>query len=395
MTKIKNTATVITEYLLMLSIILYSSVWALLTPALSNTFSRVAIIFAALLLVLNFSGLTVRGVKKCCILLLVFAAFLFFTRYNFLRAVLYLIIPFCLFTLYLSSLKGKINRPMLAFSDIMTVITALSVVLYVLGTVLAFIQPTGAVRVWWGEEERVFNNYFHLLYEAQDIELFGNTFIRNCSIFPEAPGFAAYLSLSLAVELFIRNKMSKPRIAILLLGALTSFSAKAILLCALCLLLRFLFSKNRSEKTRALKIGAVIISLSLAAVVIFIKSSSFSFHIRLDDLDACLAAFSQYAPFGAGYFNDSAVVTHFEYAYRANDGLSMGLGVLLCQGGILLFGLYIVAAVLAIINSKSNQRMNMLAFVLVFFGMLFVTNIPFGMITIFIISYFFATEKKR
>lgn len=386
----KQIVTTVLEYALMLCTVLYSSMWAQMTSALSNTFARVFILVLGALIIINYDKITAKSIYKTSAVVLFFSVFLFFTRYNFIRTILYLIIPFALCFLYLGTKKtnAEKGRFFLYLSDIIVVFSLVSLVLYLFGTILNVFPETSTVRVWWAEEERVIPHYLHLLYEAQDIEIFGFKLLRNCSIFPEAPAFAAYIAVSFGAEMFLRKKFSIYRVIILILATLTSFSAKAILLVCAAVLLKFLFWDKKGVKFTILKVSAALLSLGFAAFVLLEKSKSHSFFIRLDDFYACLEAFKSSVLFGAGYYNDSAVITHFEYAYRANDGLSMGLAVLLAQGGLWLFTFYLLSAVKGIFASKKEDRSAILCFALIFFGMLFITNAPFSILTIFAVSCF-------
>ena len=386
----KQIITTVLEYALMLCAVLYSSMWAQFTGALSNTFSRIFILILGALLCINYQKITARGVYKTAAVVLFLAVFLFFTRYNFIRTLLYLIIPFALCFLYLSTKKTGEEKSsfFLYLSDIIVVFSAVSLVLFTFGTLLGLFPETSTVRVWWAEEERVIPHYLHLLYEAQDIELFGLKFMRNCSIFPEAPAFAAFIAVSFGAEMFLRKKLSLYRVIILVLATLTSFSAKAVLLVCAALILKLLFWDKKGAKFVLLKGSAALLSLGFAAFVLVEKAKSHSFFIRLDDFYACLKAFGTSPIFGAGYYNDSAVITHFEYAYRANDGLSMGLAVLLAQGGLWLFLFYVLSAAKGVLAAEKSERNCILPFALIFFGMLFITNAPFSMLTIFAVSYF-------
>lgn len=386
----KQIITVALEYALMLSAVLYGGMWAQFTGALSNTFSRIFILVLGSLVLINYDKITARGVYKTAAVTLFLAVFLFFTRYNFIRTLLYLIIPFALCFLYFSTKKTALekSRFFLYLSDIIVVFSLVSLILYLFGTVLSVIPASEPVRVWWAEEEKVVSHYFHLLYEAQDIDFFGFHFMRNCSIFPEAPAFAAFIAVSFGAEMFLRRKISLYRVIILILATATSFSAKALLLVAAALLLKFLFWNKKGAAVTVFKASAVLVCLGFAAIVLIDKAKSHSFYIRLDDFNACLEAFKSSVLFGAGYYNDSAVITHFEYAYRYNNGLSMGLAVLLAQGGLWLFLFYILSAVRGVFASKKEDRSAVFCFALIFFGMLFITNAPFSMLTIFAVSFF-------
>lgn len=389
MTNKKKVIITVLEYLLMLSTVFYSSMWALFTGAQSNTFSRVFIILLGVLLALRFTEIRQRGIYRAAAMAAFLAVFMFFTRYNLIRTVLYLLIPFCLCVLYLSLLKTREekSRLVLYLSDIIVTLSFVSLVLYILGTLFGFLSPTQEVRVWWAEEEKLVNTYFHLLYEAQEINFFGHTFMRNCGIFPEAPGFAAFLAVSLSAELFLRKKVSYSRLVVLSLTCVTTFSAKALLLAAAAFYLKFLLWDKKGRVIVALKLSGAAVAAAFAAIILWDKAQSNSFYIRLDDFKAALATFVQNPIFGAGYYNDSAVIANFEYAYRYNDGLSMGLAVLAAQGGLWLTLFYLLSAVKAVFCVEKRERLSMLAFALIFFGMLFITNMPFAMLTIFIVSY--------
>ncbi len=396
MTDKKRGVITVFEYLLMLSTVLYSSMWALFTGAQSNTFSRVFIVILGGLLALRFTELRQRGIYRAAAMAAFLAVFMFFTRYNLIRTFLYLLLPFCLSVLYLSLLKSREekSRLILYLSDIIVVLSFVSLVLYILGTLFGFLSPTQEVRVWWAEEEKLVNTYFHLLYEAQEINFFGHTFMRNCGIFPEAPGFAAFLAVSLSAELFLRKKISYARIVVLALTCVTTFSAKALLLAAAAFYLKLLIWNKRSRAIVALKISGAAVAAAFAALILWDKAQSNSFYIRLDDFRAALSTFAQNPLFGAGYYNDSAVIANFEYAYRYNDGLSMGLAVLAAQGGLWLTLFYLLSAIKAFFCTEKAERLATLSFSLIFFGMLFITNMPFAMITIFIVSYFASVGEE-
>ena len=390
MPKIKNVAVNILEYALMLSTVLYSAVLSLYTSAQSNTFARVGMAILAVLIIINIKRINFAVLKKMLFFGTIFLVFMVFTRYNLVRCTLYFAGLFLLMLLY-TMLKERPDGSfdlILKLSDIMSVLSVISVFFYLFGTLLNLIPfLKGEATYMWGDEQRVVTHYLSLMYEAQDVEIFGVNMLRNCSIFPEAPGFAAYLSVSLAGEMFIRKKLRYFNIVALCLGAVSSLSAKAILLMALCFVLYFVFKNSQNKKATIIRAVLVFVpAFIFAAVIILDKMQSYSFFIRLDDLFASLKTFSENILFGSGYYNNESIIKNFSYEFRANDGLSMGLAVLLAQGGLYMFFFYIFSLVKGVICSADKIKTTL--FAVIFLGMLFITNIPFGMITLLILAVF-------
>jgi hypothetical protein len=171
------------------------------------------------------------------------------------------------------------------------------------------------------------------------------------------------------------------------LGAVSSLSAKAILLMVLCFVLYFVFKNPQNKRATIIRAVSVFVpAFVFAAVIILDKMQSYSFFIRLDDLFASLKTFSENILFGSGYYNNESIIKNFSYEFRANDGLSMGLAVLLAQGGLYMFLFYIFSLVKGVICSADKIKTAL--FAVIFLGMLFITNIPFGMITLLILAVF-------
>ena len=382
------------EYVLMALILLYNSMWCQFVSAQSNTFMRLAYPVLILLLLLRLRVIPIRRFNRLVILLALLALYLAGTRFNTVRYLLYYVGPLMLLLLYLG-VKDNQGEPfdlLFKLDDIVCVLTVISLVCFVFGTCLDVLPGARTVEYYFANQDRSCTTYFHLYYAAQTMLMFGRDFVRNCGIFAEAPGFAIYLIIAFAVEMFLRDKPRLWRCIAICLAALTTFSTKAILLVLLVIGLKFLISPNKSVvmfrfKVVVLPVVAVVL-LAAAFILLKDKMNTDSFFIRLDDLFASAKAFRTSPLIGTGYYNDQSIIDQFNYS-RPNEGLSMGLAVLLAQGGLFMMALYLVPMVWCILRFPKEQRLRMLAFFISYLGLLFVTNMPFSFLALFLLAFSF------
>ena len=104
-----TTLVTVLEYILMLFVLLYSSMWALFTSANCNTFFRLSYPLLAVLLILRLRGraLLAPRWKRLVLLAAFLAVYLIATRYNPTRYLLYYLIPLLLLTLYMGLLDDR------------------------------------------------------------------------------------------------------------------------------------------------------------------------------------------------------------------------------------------------------------------------------------------------
>ena len=385
------------EYLLMLLVVFYSATWCLYTSANCNSALRLAVPLLAALILLRFRRIPARLWQRVALTGVYLAVYLLATRYNGVRFVLYFALPLLLLMLY-TGLEGDRSVYLLyRLADIVIVLTALSLGFFLFGTVLGWIPPSSVTTFYWGESWRTCPTYFHLYYEAQRIRFFGVDLPRNCGVFPEAPGFAAFLVVAVAAEVLLRRRLRWGRVALLTAATLTTLSAKALILTAAVLALRYaLWSPRgwRARRGRVVALPVLGVGLSVAAgVLLWDKLQTVSGGMRLDDVAACLKAFRTAPIFGTGYWNDASIVPYFSYPDRYNDGLSMGVAVLLAQGGLYLSALYWRPAVGCI--RRARPRRGWLSLVLIYTGLLLTGNITYHFLTLLLIAVFSAVGRER
>lgn len=385
------------EYLLMLLVVFYSATWCLYTSANGNTALRMAVPLLAALIFLRFHRIPVALWQRVTGWGIYLAVYLLATRYNGVRFVLYFALPLLLLMLYAGLSRDGGAGLLHKLSDIVTVLTALSLFFFFFGTVLEWIPPSSVTAFYWGESRRTCPTYFHLYYAAQRIRFFGMDLPRNCGVFPEAPGFAGFLVVAVATEVLLRRRPRLWRCGLLVVAALTTLSAKALILTAAVFLLRYaLWSPAgwRARRLRAVALPAVAAGMvGAAGVLLWDKLQTVSGGMRLDDVVACLKAFRTAPLFGTGYWNDASIVPYFAYPDRYNDGLSMGLAVLLAQGGLYLSALYWRPAVGCI--RRCRPRRGWLSLVLVYTGLLLTGNITYHFLTLLLIAVFSAVGRER
>lgn len=382
------------EYLLMGLVVFYTATWCLFTSANCNTAIRLALPLLAVMIFLRAGVIKAAQWHRVVLLAVFLAVYLLATRYNGVRFVLYYALPLLLLTLYVGlkeRQEGSLDL-LHKLADIVTVLTVLSLFFYLFGTLLDLIPGKGTVSYSWGGTIRTCPTYFHLLYESQKINFFGVTLVRNCGVFPEAPGFAIFLVLATATEVLLRGRPRLWRCLLYTVATVTTYSAKAIVLVAAVFALKYVLTPTDGGFTRKLKGVAVPAALlgvgAVAVVLLWDKMQTVSGFMRLDDVAACFKTWLTAPVFGTGYWNDASVIPFFAYPDRYNNGLSMGVMVVLAQGGLYLLALYVVPAVRVLFRVRGQARWMLGAFVLMMFALLFTSNIAYNFLTLLLIALY-------
>ena len=382
------------EYLLMGLVVFYSAVWCLYTSANCNTALRFGVPLLLLLLVCGSDPIPRQVWRRVGVLAVFLAVYLIVTRYNAVRFVLYYFTPLLLLTVYMGA-KGDGGVGLLhKLSDVMAVLTALSLFFYLFGTVLGWIPRTEIAAFYWGGGWRTCPSYFHLYYEAQQITFLGWDLPRNCGVFPEAPGFAVFLVVAAAAEVLLRPRPRLWRCVLFAVATVTTVSVKAFLLMAAVFTLRYVLWPPTwlTRRLRMWLFPVLGVGMTLgASVLLWDKLTSVSGVMRLDDVAACLRAFSTAPLFGTGYWNDGSIVPFFSYPDRYNNGLSMGAAVILAQGGLYLSTLYWLPVVGCVWR---GDRRRWVAFALIYAGLLFSGNIIYHFLTLVLIALFLSVGRR-
>jgi O-antigen ligase len=193
-----------------------------------------------------------------------------------------------------------------------------------------------------------------------------------------------------------KKKIDKRRVAVLALAMLTSLSSKGIFFIMEFVLMFYWFkSSNRGNLKKLLSFLffsiIAIVAAGIGMKIIADKSDTGSFAMRIDDLSSALKTWKDHPIFGAGYGNTEEIVSHFRYHLRPNNGLSMGVAVLLAIGGLYLFSFYCSSYIASfLILRKTEYREKIIILGVILATNLIISNIQFGILFIFITSMGFA-----
>ena len=298
--------------------------------------------------------------------------------------------------------KKQIGTLFRAFSDLIICIAVISLIFWLFGSILGVMPGRTMVRYYWAEHWNKSYTYFRIYFEnpLQYTKMLGKTIPRNTGVFMEAPGYNVMIAYTLAIECAFNNYRNKWRIGILFITILTSLSTKGLIFILEIIFLRALFNDNSKSSIKKLAFALSLPLLIIAELVVgnkllSDKSDTNSWAVRMDDLGASLRTWVEHPFFGAGYNNDAEIVRHFHYHLRTNDGLSMGLAVLLALGGIFLVAFYLCSYLLPVkaMRKKQNKQGVLLAACLIITNLAF-SNSAFGMFGLFIVSLGYASFAR-
>lgn len=234
----------------------------------------------------------------------------------------------------------------LKYSNTVTVIAFISIIMWLLCSVLQLIPPTAIIPFEWGDRTTV-STYLGIYFETQSTSLFGLPSWRNSGIFNEAPMYNMILCTAFAIEFFIRPQASKIRIWILLLTILTTLTTTGQLY--LILIAGWYIYKKVNKRHRILiailapllLIGGYLITNSIIENKIKTGGET-SVNDRSEDIMICLEVGMEHPCFGIGLVTSkgSNLLWHGK-----EFGFSNSLFAIFARGGLYALILYIVALV--------------------------------------------------
>lgn len=251
-----------------------------------------------------------------------------------------------LFPLLIHLLRAKNEHLHLfrAFTNVMTIMAIASLVLWILGPIMGYIQPNCVIdSVWsqWGKNTQTVG-YDNLLFLAQTQDAVAFNGFRNTGIFVEAPMYAYALTIALLFELFFQERVRIVICIVLCITILSSISVTGIAVAAIAVAMAIINHLRLSQKIDrriryAVAIAIVLAAIAVAAVLIWRKSVSGSGVTRIDDFLAGFLAWLPTPIFGNGFDSYIAIRTHMASFRMNNPGFSNSLFWELFQGGLVYF----------------------------------------------------------
>lgn len=297
------------------------------------------------------------------------------------------------------TINDKTSSILNKYTDIVCVISVISIFFWTMGSYLNIINPTGSLNSNWTGEINVYitvPSYYGVYFETQNINFLGLLrIVRNSACFAEAPMANFHFCLALLIELFHKEKTSIRKVVLLCIAIASTFSTTGYIVFVLALLFKY----TSLEGGKAVKIAKIII-LPLFIIGIFngaenllvSKLSSLSGSTRLDDISAGLKAWNDNIIMGNGFGNDLSYQQYMSSFRGNNVGFSNSILMILAYGGIYLAAPYFYGIVLSIRKSLTSKNINNLFFVIIFIFLMTFTITPFTGIVMYILI--FCCDKK-
>ena len=306
------------------------------------------------------------------------------------------VLIFIIFFLYAGTLiqDGKVDEFAKVFVNVVSIVASISLFFWLFGSLLGFIKGVSTPYIWAGNNHTTVN-YFWLYFEniIQSTKILGRTVIRNTGIYAEAPGFSGYLIIALAIAIPAeKEKFPLWQKILLSITMFSTLSTKGIIAVMLLFALTYLFT-NPSKSAQKFIFKCVFTIIIVAAVSIGIfylledKSNTHSFLVRMDDVQAEITTWKEHVLFGAGYQETEEIVQNF--TLDRGEGLSMGLTILLAQGGIYMIAFYALPLILALYTSSRIDKslfMKVMIFGFMIVFNLLISSFHYDATTIFIIA---------
>jgi len=257
--------------------------------------------------------------------------------------------------------QGRLFKLLYRIVDILCVLSVVSLFFWVFGELLGLIQRNGYVEMNWGTFNEVEGYYgVHFAFQL-DTTFFPELFIhRNSGIFAEAPMFNLWLSIALAIELFLKKKPSTFRGVLLAITILTTLSVTGILFLVLSLgLFTVLHYREMSRKKKILLWGALMVViplvLGLLGKSLLLKTETQSYDMRLSDYVGGVRLWMDYPIFGCGYGNLSMLLPYI-YSPEGIVGFSNSVTAVLGTGGIWIALLFYIPLLGVLLPRLSGSR---------------------------------------
>jgi len=411
----KDYAITVLHYVIAAAIILNQhTIWRYLesTSSFMDTVIMLALVISiALCMALKgafrFSGKVSGGFAAVFAVMMYLAVFTIlnpFYRYYFIE---FAIGVFAVGIYYFTCNKNAFPEILKAYTGIIAVIAGISLIMWLLCSILKVIPPTGTVLTGWNpsSEYLEINTYLGIYFEPQEFYLFKDVFFRNSACFAEAPMASLAFTLGLMMELFLPERTGRIKTIILYLAVISTCSATGIILGTAAIVLklgisRFIPAVRRIQEKGKKRAVTVIIIFSIAAVgavlvyILAFKLDTWSGSIRIDDYKVGIKTWLDAPLIGHGYANDYSLMEHMGTWRKGNYGFSNSITQLLAHGGIFLGALYLAAFISGIVRSIKRKQWLQLCFAVLIL-VLFCTAIWTYTFIIVVLLYYFAFDRDK
>lgn len=277
------------------------------------------------------------------------------------------------------------------------IVVVISLVMWFFGSILHVISPSGTIYSDWNN--RTVNTYYGIYYEPQTAYglLTGNSIIRNCAFFTEAPMCSFVFSIGLLIYEYILKGKSLCVRAIFYIGIFSTICSTGYIILLLLIALKIVVYKPRNKLQFFLKLFSLVASSLLLVLVwtIFMnKLDTMSGNTRVDDFFAGYKAWRENPIFGNGIEN-LLCIQQYMSSFRLNDnGFSNSIMQILSDGGVALFILYLFSAFVEVKKLLIIKDYYALSFVLLFLLMFSITLVSYTNLTVFFFCLFYSKRIR-
>lgn len=271
-------------------------------------------------------------------------------------------------------------RLLVLYRNVITVVAFFSIIFWLFFTKLEIIKTYDLIWLNWSKS--YVKNYYYIYFNTQ--------YMRNTSIFTEAPMASLNFSVALIISLFLmrQSKTITIRNVILSIAILSTTSATGYILLVLAYGLKLFIYKPNKHALCILKNVFFLIALIFGfAVVIYVlkdKLSSPSGVYRFNDILQGLQIWKENIVFGLG---------SGELIDKLNPGTSNSPIRLLAENGIYIFWLYFICFEKYILFNKKNK--SKLAFIILFLYLFTISSMQFTGLMMLLLAYFWTDCIKE
>lgn len=328
--------------------------------------------------------------------LLLFAVINDYNRREFLKFMI--ITVFMVLYFYLcTDQRGQLPEVLYKYVAVMSAVAALSVCIWVFGSVLHVISPSGYIYTTWtgSGKARAVRNYWGIQFEPQRSDLFSmlGMIVRNTSFFTEAPMASFNFGLALLIEMLLTEKRNIRRCVILGAAIVTTFSSTGYLVMVGLVGYLWFRHKPRNKFLRFIKwvlIPCILVcTVLLAYILVMQKLGTGSGLTRADDFIVGYKAWKLSPLFGSGFENNKVYRRYLSSFRIDNVGFSNSPMQVLMHGGLYLFAVYLYAFVRGIRIPFRNREWNKMLFALAFLCMFILTIVSYQYLVILLLLFFY------
>ncbi len=390
-------------FLLILSV---AAIWQLVLDSQGNLYKIITIFSLGTYIIIYLKKINVKFVQNymiygCLLIILILLG----TKNLMLSNLTFVFIPIMMLILFIYILyrDGRILSFIKQMSNLICFMAVVSLIIYVFGCLMN-IFPKQQFSFLWNNSIKNCYTYLGLQFETQSINFLGNRIVKNTGIYAEAPGYAIILTLAFFYQYFFEH--CKRKKILLFITLLTTFSSKGYMLFVIIIFCGYFFTKPIRKDGKVLKTIVIpfllFIVICAINIILDLKMSSDveSYSVRLDDIFACYKTWLTNIWFGVGINRLVEIKENMQSFRWGNQGISTGFFLILAQGGISLFILFVVPILFMFKNVEKNYKACAMAFAIIYLALILMSNMTYSFINLFILSLsmvllFTNAQKKR